>query len=156
MTYQSFSRFLHRGLLSVVLLLVVASMTSAQETTGLIVISHTKGAPSRMKLSELKSVMKGERQRWSDGTKVIIFLMKTSTPLGKATCAKVYNMSGDKVKRFWLELSFGGKADPPTFCNSVEDLELQVSQNPGAIGIVDKTAGSPGTKTITIDGKPTF
>jgi hypothetical protein len=155
MTRQSISTFVQRGFLPVALLLVAASMTSIQETP-LTVISHTKGAPSTMKISELRSVLKGERQRWSDGTKVTIFLMKTSTPLGKATCEKVYNMSGDKVKRFWLELSFGGKADAPTFCNSVEELESQVSQNPGAIGIVDKSSGSPGTKTITIDGKPTF
>jgi hypothetical protein len=109
-----------------------------------------------MKMSELKTVLKGEKQRWSDGTKVSIFLMKTTTPVGQTTCQKIYNMSGDKVRRFWLEQSFSGKADAPTFCNSVAELESLVSQNPGSIGIVDKGSGSAGIKTIMIDGKNSF
>lgn len=145
----------YRKYLSVCLLLFVGLIAYAQETT-LTVIGNTKGAPPAMKMSELKSVLKGERQRWDDGTKVSIFIMKTTTPLGKATCEKVYNMNGNRVKTFWLQLSFSGKADAPTFCNSVEDLESYVSQNPGSIGILDKGSGSTDTKTITIDGKTSF
>ncbi|MBK5272840.1 MAG: hypothetical protein JJE22_17715 [Bacteroidia bacterium] len=155
MTFNPFSVSVYRKYLSVFLLLFIGMVAFAQEPS-LMVISNAKGAPSNMKMSELKSVMKGEKQRWSDGTKVSIYLMKTATPLGKSTCAKVYNMSGDKVRRFWLELTFGGKADAPVFCNTVEELESQVSQNPGSIGILDKSAGSSGTKTIMIDGKTSF
>ena len=109
-----------------------------------------------MKMSELKSILKGEKQRWSDGTKVTIALMKTTTPVGQTTCQKIYNMSGDKVKRYWLELSFEDKADPPTFCNSIAELESFVSQNPGAIGVLDRVPVGAGIKPITIDGKNSF
>ena len=82
--------------------------------------------------------------------------MKTTTPIGQNTCKKIYNWSGDKVKRYWLELSFSGKADAPTFCNTIEELEFNVSQNPGAIGIVDRSSANAGVKTILIDGKNPF
>lgn len=137
------------------LVLSAGFLMNGQETM-LTVISNPKGVPSEMKMSELKSIMKGEKQRWSDGTKVNIVLMKTNTPVGQVTCQKIYNMTGDKVKRFWLELSFGGKADPPTFCNSVAELENYVSQNPGAIGILDKISTGAGIKTVLIDGKNSF
>ena len=150
-----FSIAVYRKYFPVLLLLLVGIMANAQEIM-LTVISNIKGAPSEMKMSELKSVLKGEKQRWSNGTKVSIFLMKTTTPLGQATCQKIYNMSGDKVKRFWLELSFGGKADAPTFCNTVAELESYVSQNPGTIGILDKGSGTPSIKTIIIEGKNSF
>ncbi len=155
MILQAFSISLYRKYFPVVLLLLAGFIASGQETP-LVVISHTKGAPSMLKMSELKAVLKGERQRWGDGTKVSIYLMKTATPVGKVTCNKVYNMSGDKVRRFWLELSFGGKAEAPTFCNSAEELEALIAQNPGAIGILDKSSGLAGTKTIMVDGKASF
>ena len=155
MTSQPFIISVCRKYLSVLLLLFIGYGVDAQETT-LTVISNTKGAPSKMKMSELKSVLKGERQRWNDGTKVTIALMKTTTPVGQTTCQKIYNMSGDKVKRYWLELSFGGKADPPTFCNSIAELESFVSQNPGAIGVLDRVPVGAGIKPITIDGKNSF
>jgi hypothetical protein len=141
--------------LSLFLLLSVGYSAKAQEAT-LTVISNTTGAPSEMKMSELKSVLKGEKQRWSDGTKVHIALMKTTTPVGQSTCQKIYNMSGDKVKRFWLELSFAGNADAPTFCSTTEELVTFVSQNPGAIGVLDKPSTITGIKTTEIDGKSTF
>jgi len=144
-----------RTFLPVLLLLAVAFMTKAQDVQ-LTVIGNVTGAPSEMKSSELVSILKGEKQRWSDGTKVSIYIMKTTTPIGQSTCKKIYNWSGDKVKRYWLELSFSGKADAPTFCNTVEELETYVSQNPGAIGIVDRSSTSNGVKTILIDGKNPF
>ena len=144
-----------RTFLPVLLLLAVAFMTKAQDVQ-LTVIGNVTGAPSEMKSSELVSILKGEKQRWSDGTKVSIYIMKTTTPIGQSTCKKIYNWSGDKVKRYWLELSFSGKADAPTFCNTVEELESYVSQNPGAIGIIDRNSTSNGVKTILIDGKNPF
>jgi hypothetical protein len=139
----------------VLLLSVMGIMTYSQDTT-ITVISNIKGAPSSMKMAELRSVLKGERQRWSDGTKVSIVLMKTTTAIGKNTCAKIYEMSGDKVKRFWAGLQFAGKVDAPTFCNSVEELESVVAENPGAIGVTDKFTDTPNIKVTMINGKKSF
>jgi len=144
-----------RKCLPVLLLVAVGFMTRAQDVH-LTAIGNVKGAPSEMRSSDLVSVLKGEKQRWSDGTKVTIYIMKTTTPIGQSTCKKIYNWSADKVKRYWLELSFSGKADAPTFCNTVEELESYVSQNPGAIGIIDRNSTSNGVKTILIDGKNPF
>jgi hypothetical protein len=155
MTFQPFSKSVYRKYLSILLLLLAGFIANAQETT-LTAISNTKGAPSTMKMSELKSILKGEKQRWNNGTKVSIVLMKTTTPVGESTCNKIYNMSSDKVKRFWLGLSFSGKADAPIFCNSVAELESIVSQTPGAIGIIDKVSTGTGIKVIAVDGKNSF
>ena len=155
MTSRPFNILVYRKYFSIILLLFAGVIVNGQETT-LIAISNTKGAPSIMKMAELKSVLKGEKQRWNDGTKVSIVLMKTNTPVGEATCQKIYNMSGDKVKRFWLGLSFSGKADAPIFCNSISELETIVAQTPGAIAILDKISINTNTKTIVVDGKNSF
>lgn len=129
--------------------------TNAQDKS-LTVIANAKGAPSSMKMSELISVLKGERQRWTDGTKVQIALMKTTTRIGISTCKKIFNMSGDQVKRHWLELSFAGNADAPTFCNSTEELIDFISQNPGGIGVIDEFSGNENIKVVKIEEKLSF
>ena len=155
MTFQTFNIRVNRKYLSILLLLFAGFIINAQEPT-LTAISNPKGAPPTLKMSDLKSIMKGEKQRWSDGTKVSIVLMKTNTSTGEITCQKIYNMSADKVKRFWLGLSFSGKADAPTFCNSIAELEAIVAQTPGAIGVIDKTSTGTGIKIIMVDGKNSF
>lgn len=123
----------------------------AQETE-LTIIGNTKSVPSEMNMTQLKSVLKGERQRWGDGTKVVIALMKTNTKVGTETCQKLYNMTGNELNKYFLALVFQGKVKAPTFFNSVNDLQTYVAQTPGAIGVLDK-ANDKLLKTIIVDGK---
>lgn len=99
----------------------------------------------------------GEKQRWRDGTKISIALLKTTNnPVGQRICKKFYDMSGDELSKFWLALLFQGKASAPNFFNSVNELKEFVAQNPGAIGIINQLPASTDIKTVKINGKTTF
>jgi hypothetical protein len=91
-------------------------------------------------------------QRWSNGTKISIALMKTTTPAGETTSKKIYGMTSDQLNKFWLALVFQGKAKAPAFFSSVSELENYIAQTPGAIGIVEETQDVK-TKPLLIDGK---
>ena len=120
----------------------------------LTVISNLNGAPGAMKLSELKSIFMGEKQRWKTGIKITLALMKTNTAVGKNTSLKLYDMSGDELNKFWLALVFQGKVEPPHFFNNTSELENFVAQNPGAIGVIDKPfLTNNEIKIVAIDGK---
>lgn len=129
------------------------TLSGRAQQASLVVIGNTSGVPAEMKQSELKSVLMGETQRWKNGKRVVIALMKTNTPIGKTTSSKVYDMTGDELNKYWLSLVFQGKAQAPVFFTSVSELQNFVAQNPGAIGIVDKPAASTDSRPITIDGK---
>ncbi len=138
------------------MILLFASLTAQAQTENLTIISNDKGAPAALKMSELKSILMGEKQRWHNGNKITIALMKTSTPAGNYTCKKIYDMSGDELKKFWLALVFQGKADPPEFFNSVSEIENFVAENPGAIGVIDQPPAAADTHIVLIDGKKTL
>jgi hypothetical protein len=137
--------------LVIVIILSGASTKLIAQDTSLIVIRNSKGVPAEMKMAQLKSVLKGEKQRWGDGTKVVIALMKPNTIVGGNTCKKVFNMSANEVSKYWLGLVFQGKADAPAMFNSLNELEDFVSKTPGAIGVTGQTVNS--NKTITVEGK---
>jgi hypothetical protein len=109
-----------------------------------------------MKFTELKSVMKGERQRWNSGAKVIIALMKTSTAVGKNTAQVIYNMSGDALLKYWLAQTYQGNAHAPKFFNTKSELEEYVAENPGAIGVIDPPPANNEVKIVSVDGKTQF
>jgi ABC-type phosphate transport system substrate-binding protein len=122
----------------------------------LTVISNQKGSPTGLKKTELRSIFMGEQQRWRNGHKIQIALMKTNTPAGKYVCDKIYDMTGDEVKKFWLALVFQGKAEAPLFFNSTGELQAYVADNPGAIGIIDQSQPATGVQVVLIDGKRSF
>ncbi|MGN6619079.1 MAG: hypothetical protein ACTHJ5_18030 [Ilyomonas sp.] len=146
-----------KGKIFLSILLSLLMNVAYSQDVDLLVISNQKGAPSMMKFSELKSVFMGEKQRWPDGVKINIALIKTNNPVGKTTSDKLYDMSSDELNKFWLALVFQGKASAPNFFNSVGELETYVAQNPGAIGIIDNSESvPPDIKTVLVDGKRSF
>lgn len=126
------------------------SPASAQDMS-LVVIANGKGVPAEMKLGQLKATMRGEKLRWPDGSKVVIALMKSSTPIGINSSKKIYNMSANELNKYWLALVFQGKADAPNFFSSVAEMEDFILQTTGAIGVVNQPSTS--SRTIVIDGK---
>ena len=134
-----------------ILVVLWSSPVSAQDTE-LMIIGNVQSVPSEMDMNQLKSVLKGERFRWEDGSSIKIALMKTNTPVGSDTCKKLYNMTGNELNKYFLALVFQGKVKAPTFFNSVSELESYVAQTPGAIG-VSQSATDKLLKIILVDGK---
>ncbi|MFD2718860.1 hypothetical protein ACFST9_09045 [Hymenobacter monticola] len=134
------------------LFLVVVGRTPAHaQDQNLVIIGNGKGVPNDMKLAQLRATMRGEKLRWPDGSKVVIALLKTTTPIGQSTSKKIYNMSANELNKYWLALVFQGKADAPNFFNSEAELAEFVAQTAGAIGVVNQPV--PNSKTITVEGK---
>lgn len=128
------------------------SMPSIAQDVELTIVGNSESVPSEMNMAQLKSVLRGEKQRWDDGASVKIALMKTTTPIGKGTCEKIYDMTGNELNKYFLALVFQGKVKAPTFFNSIGELENYISQTPGAIGVSQKVPDSE-NKTVLIDGK---
>jgi hypothetical protein len=152
-TYQTMKRLCLPAM--IVLVMLIALAAKGQEPP-LIAVGNESGVPQVLKFSELKSIMMGEKQRWKNGDRIVIALMKTNTVVGKATSSRVYDMTGDELNKFWLGQVFQGKAQAPAFFNSISELETFVAQNAGAIGIVDRAQADVDIKPIMIDGKKVF
>jgi ABC-type phosphate transport system substrate-binding protein len=141
--------------LKILILSIILALTCIRadaQYIALSVISNEKGAPSNMKINELKSVLKGEKLRWEDGSKVVIALMKTNTDVGKNTCSRLYNMSANDLNKMFLALVFQGKGEAPTFFETMRELQAFVKETPGAIGVVESSASNR-DKVVYIDGK---
>lgn len=108
------------------------------QETELTIVGNVKSVPTDLDLEQLKSVLKGERLRWDDGSKVVIALMKTDTPIGLTTSKRIFNMTGNQVNKHFLALVFQGKVKAPTFFDSADELEAFVAHTPGAIGVLQK------------------
>jgi hypothetical protein len=141
---------------SLLIVLTFPGLKTIAQENSLTIISNIKGAPSEMKMNQLRSVLKGEKEWWNDGTKIVIALMKSNTPVGNITSRKVYNMSSDELNKFWLALVFQGKARPPSFFNSLNELQQFIAQTPGAIGVISGQISVREVKTVIVEGKKTI
>ncbi len=131
--YINFTLFL-----SLLMNITETSFINNLQETELTIVGNAKSVPTDMDLDQLKSVLKGEKLRWDDGSKVIIALMKTDTPIGMNTSKELFNMTGNQLNKHFLALVFQGKVKAPTFFDSEDELEAYVAHTPGAIGVIQK------------------
>ena len=138
-----------------IVLLLVSSIAYSQNNT-LRVVGNLNAVPSQLTLVELQSVFMGTKPKWNNTDKVVLAMMNLNTAGGKATCDKVYRMTPDAVKKYWLALSFKGTVKAPVFFNTADEVVDFVAKNRGAIGIIDLPKIATGTKAVLINNKPTF
>jgi hypothetical protein len=146
------------GLVISLLLILSSFAPSAPKTFsepqmegGLAVVVNSKGAPSELALSKLKVILKGEQQRWKDGTKITLAFMKTSTGIGEDMAKRIFGMTAKELNKYFLAQVFQGKMSSPQFFDSEDDLLKYIKNNEGAIGVASFKNAS-GT-TISVDGK---
>jgi len=132
--------------------MVVCALPLLAQENQLTIIGNQQSVPDELNQDQLRSVLRGEKLRWDDGSSIKIALMKTSTPVGSATCKKLYNMTENELNKYFLALVFQGKVKAPSFFNSISELESYVAQTPGAIGVSQNSTNGE-VKIITVEGK---
>ncbi len=140
----------------IISILLCGIVCSHQAMAQLAAVGNAKGANPALSMPELKAIFKGEKQRWSDGTKIVVALMEPSTSAGTKIAERVYNATGNDVKKQWLALVFQGKAAPPRYFTNEDTLKDFVKNTDGAIGLVSAEAGEGAPKLIQVDGKKSF
>lgn len=91
----------------------------------------------------IQEVFKAKYQLWENGNSIKIALMKSTTTVGEQTAKTIYSLTGSGMQRYWLSLTFQGRADAPEFFKTENELIEYIKNTPGAIGIVSAESEIP-------------
>lgn len=135
--------------------LAMSSNIANDQSDELSVITNSETQINELPFKELKTILRGEKQRWKDGTKISLAMMKTNTAVGGIVSKKVYEMTADQLNKYWLALVFQGKATAPVFFDSEDEVKAYVLRTKGALGVISYD-GIKNDKVVLIDGKKYF
>lgn len=102
------------------------------------VIINTNSEIESLKKSDLKSIILGEKPRWSNKSLIAIALLKTNTEIGKSIASDVAGMTSNQFNKHWLSVVFRGISMPPKFYPNGQGVRRFVAENSSSIGIVGK------------------
>ena len=88
--------------------------------------------------AQVIQVFKNGRSLWESKEKVIIVLPANNSELAPSVASNLYGTSVSAMQKFWLALVFQGRASPPVFLQSGEEILNYVKNNPGAIAAVPR------------------
>jgi len=106
------------------------------KNNNLIVIGNKIGT-NTLTSSELIDVFKGEKAFWNNKKNVIVVIPNNKHKNVELISKLIYNTSVMGMQKFWLQLVFQGRSNPPqNFENDIDMINF-VKNNAGAIAIVD-------------------
>jgi ABC-type phosphate transport system substrate-binding protein len=112
--------------------------------------ANVKGTNS-LTAKEVVQIFRNGRSLWPSGEKVIVVLPSNKSENAESVAKNLYGGSVTAMQKFWLALVFQGRANPPVFLQTSEEIIEYISKNPGAIGVIPKgSADIPQSIQLTI------
>lgn len=99
--------------------------------------ANVKGVES-LTSKEVVQIFRNGRSLWASGEKVIIVLPSNKSDMAESVAKNLYGGSVTAMQKFWLALVFQGRANPPVFLQTEEEIISYIAKNPGAIGVLPK------------------
>ncbi|MEN9509161.1 MAG: hypothetical protein RLZZ621_1724 [Gemmatimonadota bacterium] len=99
------------------------------------IIGNTVGV-AELDSSSLRAVFRGERSAWPSSKPVTIILPSARAEFAESLSRLLFRTSPGGMQRYWLALVFQGRATPPVFLDSADEMIAYVRRTPGAIAVV--------------------
>lgn len=128
--------------------------SQASEVNEIAVIVNKNSPQSTMSARDLRSVLLGETEKWPDGRAVLTALPPFQRPETIAALKTICGMSPADFKRYFMQLSFQGKAVTlPRVLPSPAAVKAFVAATPGAVGIIPASSVDASVDSLSI-GSP--
>ena len=117
-----------------------------------IVAPRDAGQP--LSFTELRQVLKGDRQYWNPDLPVVLFVRAPTSAERSAVLDVIYQMSEPQFKQYWIAKQFRAEtATSPKNMRSNVLTQQFVASTPGAIGFMAASDVKPGVKILKIEGR---
>jgi ABC-type phosphate transport system substrate-binding protein len=107
-------------------------------TQTLTIVGNNTGYTS-VSTKVIKDVFKGKYSLWSNNVSIIIVLPSSKSANAESVASYLYGTTFSGMQKYWLSLVFQGRANPPVFLDSDDEIIEYVKQNSGAVGVVNST-----------------
>jgi ABC-type phosphate transport system substrate-binding protein len=125
----------------------------AQSPGDLAIVTHPGTPVAQLSFTELRQVLKGDRQYWTPDLPVVLFVRAPTSAERSAVLDVIYQMSEPQFKQYWIAKQFRAEsATSPKNMRSNELTQQFVASTAGAIGFMAASDVKPGVKVLKIDG----
>src|SRR5262245_47806724 len=133
---------------------LMAGIISAQGAGDRAIVTHPGTPVSQLTFTELRQVLKGDKQYWSPDLPVVLFVRAPTSAERSAVLDVIYQMTEPQFKQYWIAKQFRAEsATSPKNMRSNDLTQQFVSSTAGAIGFMAAGDVKPGVQVLKIDGR---
>lgn len=93
---------------------------------------------SQFTREELREIFFERRTRWPDGNPLRVYVLPDQHPIHIRFSKEVLGVYPYQLRSAWDRMVYSGTGTPPVVVESLEQMQEQIRQTPGAIGYIEK------------------
>jgi ABC-type phosphate transport system substrate-binding protein len=126
----------------------VCTDVSAQQIWNELTIIGNKTGKVQLKPQEVRDIFRAKATTWPNKISVTIAIPSPQANAAEPVARLIYGTKPASVQKFWLLQVFQGRATPPNFFDTDQELIQFVQKTPGAIGVISGSTPVPPALTI--------
>lgn len=127
-------------ILFLVVALMAASATLAEETVGFQVVVHSSNSTEAVTKAQLSRIFLKKTAGWPQGPRSQPVDQDSKSPVRASFTTAVHGKSVTSIELFWQRQIYSGRSFPPPELSSDQEVLEYVRDTPGAVGYVSSEA----------------
>jgi ABC-type phosphate transport system substrate-binding protein len=117
---------------------VALSLASTASMADVVAVVSVKSPIAALSKSEVAQIFLGKTNRFPNGAQAVPVDQSEGSSVRDEFYEKIAEQSAAQIKAYWSKIIFTGRGQPPPTVSSDIEMKKRISENPEAIGYIDK------------------
>jgi ABC-type phosphate transport system substrate-binding protein len=124
------------------------SLSSAVVKADVVAVVSAKSQITTLSMSQVADIFFGKASRFPNGVQAFPVDQAEGSAVRDEFYNKVVGRTAAQIKAYWSKIIFTGRGEPPpTVSNNIE-MKKRISENPAAIGYIDRSLVDDSVRVI--------
>jgi hypothetical protein len=118
---------------------IALALSSSVVKADVVAVVSAKSPVTTLSMSQVADIFSGKVSRFPNGVQAFPIDQAEGAAVRDQFYSKVAGKSAAQIKAYWSKIIFTGRGQPPPIVSNSLDMKKRVSDNPAAIGYIDRS-----------------
>ena len=124
------------------------SLGSGAAGADVVAVVSAKSQAASLTKAQVADIFLGKAIRFPDGTRAMPLDQPEGSAVRDEFYDKVAGKSAAQIKAYWSKIIFTGRGQPPPTVSNATEMRKRISENPAAIGYIDREMVDDSVKVV--------
>jgi ABC-type phosphate transport system substrate-binding protein len=134
--------------IGLVAIAVALTLSSSVVKADVVAVVSAKSPVTALSMSQLADIFSGKASRFPNGVHAFPIDQTEGSAVRDEFYSKVAGKNAAQIKAYWSKIIFTGRGQPPPTVSNGLDMKKRVSDDPAAIGYIDRSLVDESVRVI--------
>jgi ABC-type phosphate transport system substrate-binding protein len=123
-------------------------LSGAVVKADVVAVVSAKSPITSLSMSQVADIFSGKASRFPNGVQALPIDQAEGSAIRNEFYSKVVGKNAAQIKAYWSKIIFTGRGQPPPIVSNNIEMKKRISDNPAAIGYIDRSLVDESVKVV--------